>query len=153
MSQNNFSNPFMDSFKQFMDKEFSMNMQKQFMNFDGSQFSEMAQKNIESLMRAGQVASENTQAILKRAAEIAQKNMTDTVESTRDFMTSANPEIAMQKQQNFVAESASKALNNQKEMFEMASKSTMEVFDIFTRNVKENMEAASKNNKKQPAAK
>ena len=153
MSQNNFSNPFMDSFKQFMDKEFSMNMQKQFFNFDGTQFSEMAQKNMEPFMKAGQVASENTQAILKRAAEIAQKNITDTVESTRDFMTSANPEIAMQKQQNFMAESASKALNNQKEMFEMTSKSAMEVFDIFSRNAKENIESATKNNRKQPAAK
>ena len=144
-------NPFADMFKQFADKDYFQNMQKQFMNFDMNNISEMAQRNMDTAMKASQIAVENGQAIMKRAAEISQRQISEAVEATRDFMASSNPELAMQRQQQFMKNSTSNMISNSKELAEMSTKSVMEVFDIFSKRMNENVEAVNpvkKNNSK-----
>lgn len=138
---NNFSNPFMDMFN---------NMYKdKFMNMDGT--SDNMKKNADVMMKLGQMSLENSQAILRKTGEITQKNISDAVEATRDFMSSSNPEVAMEKQNNFVKEATAKAINNHKEIFEMASKSMFEAYDIFNKNLSETVDATR--SEKKPSTK
>lgn len=138
-----FNNPFVDMYKQFMDKNEFMNMQKNFSNFDMSQCSDVMKQNMDATMKASQVSAQNTQAIMKRAGEIAQKQIGEAIEAGRDVTSSQNPEQAMQKQQQYISNLTSKSLANQREMLEMASKSIMEVYDIFSNKFNENMNNVS----------
>ncbi len=134
------NNAFFDAFKQFGDKDAFTNMFKNFGNCDASLFSELAQKNLDSMMKAGQITAENAQAIMRRVGEIAQKQMADSIEASRDFLSSPNPEHAMQKQQQFAKTATANAISNSKEMVEMGAKSMMEVFDIFGKKMSESMD-------------
>lgn len=138
------NNMFFDAFKQYADKDAYNNFFKNFNmnNFDAGNFTEMMQKNLDAMVKAGQISSENVQAIMRRVGEVAQRQYGEAVEATRDFMSSSNPEQALQKQQQYLKSATTNAINNSKEMFEMGAKSMMEVYDIFSRRYQENVDAA-----------
>jgi len=139
------SNMFFEAFKQYTDKDAFVNMFKNFGNCEHSKFTELAQKNLDTMIKAGQISAENSQAIMRRILEIGQKYVADTIEVSRDLMASPNPEHAMQKQQQFVKLATADAISNSKEMVEMGAKSMMEVFDIFAKKMSENMEQCHHN--------
>jgi len=145
-----YNNAFFDAFKQFADKDAFANFQKNFNfgNQDSSQYSELAQKNLDAMMKAGQISAENAQAIMRRVGEVVQKQLGEATEAVRDIMSSSNPEHAMQKGQQFAKNAATNAIHNSKEMVEMSSKSVMEVFDIYGKRFAENMDTAVAQQKK-----
>ncbi len=143
------NNMFFDMFKQFTDKDFLTNWQKNFNlgNLDSASYTETMQKNLDTMMKAGQISAENAQAIMKRMAEVAQKQVGEAVEVSRDFISSANPEQALQKQRQYIKNATSNAINNSKEMVEMSAKSLMEVYDIFTKRMHEEQNSNNKKSK------
>ena len=140
------NNMFFDMFKQFADQDSLAKWQKNFSlgNLDAHNYTETAQKHLDAMMKAGQISAENAQAILKRIAEVMQKQMGEAVEASKDFMASSNPEQALQKQQQFLKNATSTAISNSKEMVEMGAKSMMEVYDIFTKKLNEDQSTTKK---------
>ncbi len=143
------NNMFSDMFKQFTDKDVFANWQKNFNlgNLDSASYMEAMQKNLDAMMKAGQISAENSQAIIKRLAEVVQKQVGEAIEVSKDFISSSNPEHALQKQQQYLKNATSNAINNSKEMVEMGAKSVMEVYDIFTKRMHEEDNKNSKKSK------
>ncbi len=114
------------------------NFQNMF-NLDQFNYNEVMQKNIDAMTKANQITMENCQAISRRVAEIMQRNVGDMVEATKDIMSSQNPEQIMHKQQHFVKSMTNDSIAHSKEVVEMASKSVMEVYDIFSKRASDNV--------------
>lgn len=145
-SPNNF---FSDLLKQFSNPEHYMNMFKKMPNLDFNSFGSSMQKNSEALMKAGQIQSENIQAIARRYTEVLKNNAAEFAETAKEVMSSGNPELAMQRQSQYLKDASSNSLNQSKELFEMASKSMLESFDLFSKSVQECVvEAAPASSKK-----
>lgn len=119
------------------------NFQNMF-NYDPAHFNEVNQKNFDAMLKASQITMENSQAIARRVGEIFQRQVADSVEATKDLFSVHNPEQAMHKQQNFAKSFANDSIANSKEVVEMASKSVIEVYDIFTKRAAENLNSAKK---------
>jgi phasin family protein len=142
------NNVFQDIFKNFSNGDNMCGYNNPFFNFDAPNYNELMQKNLDAMMKAGQVSMENGQAIARRVAEIMQKQVGEIVEASRDIMSSQNPENALQKQQNFIKAATNNAIADSKEVVEMTSKSVMEVYDIFSKRATENASAAQNTVKK-----
>jgi phasin family protein len=127
------------------------NNNNQFFNFETPNYSEAMQKNLDAMMKANQVSIENGQAIARRVGEIFQRNIGEAVEATREILSSQNPETAMQKQQDYIKNVTSEVVANSKEVVEMASKSVMEVYDIYSKSFSDNAAAVAQNTVKKPA--
>lgn len=95
---------------------------------------ERERKNIEALAAANKVAFEGWQALVRRQSEILQDSMK---QATAD----AQQENAINKRAELAKERFEGALNNMRELAEMATKSQKDAFDIVRKRVEENMES------------
>lgn len=94
---------------------------------------ERERKNIEALAAANKVAFEGWQALVRRQSEILQESM-------KQAMADASQENAVSKRAELANERFQGALNNMRELAEMATKSQKDAFDIVRKRVEENME-------------
>jgi phasin family protein len=90
-------------------------------------------KNIEALAAANKIAFEGWQALIRRQSEILQEAM-------RQAVTDASQEDALKKRADLAKERFEGALNNMRELAEMATKSQKDAFDVVRKRVEENME-------------
>lgn len=105
-------------------------------NFDWESWFSACRSNGEAFNEVNQAAAENFQAILRRQAELAQKNAEESLALLKDlFTSSSNPENALSAQAEYVRSSIESSLNNARELAEMASKSNIEVFDLANKRV------------------
>ncbi len=95
---------------------------------------ERERKNIEALAAANKVAFEGWQALIRRQSEILQDSM-------KQAMADAQQENAINKRAELAKERFEGALNNMRELAEMATKSQKDAFDIVRKRVEENMES------------
>ncbi|HWV95651.1 MAG TPA: phasin family protein [Xanthobacteraceae bacterium] len=100
---------------------------------DFSAIIERERKNIEALAEANRVAFEGWQALIRRQSEILQESM-------RQAMADAQQENALSKRAELAKERFEGALNNMRELAEMATKSQKDAFDIVRKRVEENFE-------------
>lgn len=116
---------------------------------DFTNVTQAAKKNVEVLTSAAQTATEGGYALFRRGAEIMQNNLTSSFEAVQNITSSTNPEQATAKQQEFAKNMIEGAVANTKEMIDLASKSTMDVFSSFgskfTEHMSESMNAMSCN--------
>ncbi|MCO5130545.1 MAG: phasin family protein [Xanthobacteraceae bacterium] len=94
---------------------------------------ERERKNIEALAAANKVAFEGWQALIRRQSEILQQSM-------QQAMTDAQSENAVAKRAELAKERFQGALDNMRELAEMATKSQKDAFDIVRKRIEENME-------------
>ena len=87
-------------------------------------------KNIEALAEANRVAFEGWQALIRRQSEILQEAMAD-----------ASQEDALKRRADLAKDRFESALNNMRELAEMATKSQKDAFDVVRKRVEENMES------------
>jgi len=119
-----------DAMKNFMNPEYFMNAMKQAETPDLTQFTDNFKKGTESLTHTTQVLSENAQALVRRAAEIAQTHMTESFNAIKDMTAASGPEEASKRHQDYMKSTMERVISDSKEMAQMASKSAIEVFDV-----------------------
>ncbi len=120
------------------------NFQNMFFNPEAMNMNDVWQKNYDTLVKVNQINAENNQAILKRVGEIIQKQITDAVEATKDILSSQNPDQTASKQNNYLQSSTKNAMTDSKEVAEMVSKANMELYDMFVKRAKENLNQSMK---------
>lgn len=143
---NNFMNFFNENLKESMNPENFAKQMKEFQGFDLSKVSEVAKKNAEVFSEAAQVAAESAQSLVRRGVEIVQNNASNIFNTMKEVASSANPEQAVARQQQFAQSFVKETVNNTKEMLDMASKSAMEVFDRVSQHNCNHMSSCSMEN-------
>lgn len=121
MAQNN---AFAEAFKSFSEYKLPL-------DFNGL-FS-MSRRNIEALSAANQAVAEGAQAVVRRQAEIVQRNIEDALSLVREVYSSKSPEASAAKQAQFVQKSMEEALSNARELIELASKSSAEAGEVLSK--------------------
>jgi phasin family protein len=132
-------NNMFDNMKNFMDPQNFMQNMKNIPNFDMNNMGNMFKKNAEVFSNINQVAVDNAQAFMRRNTEIAQKAASDAFNMMKDISSSSNPEHSMAKQQQYMKQAFENTMSNVKELSEMVTKSSMEVFDMVGNKINENM--------------
>jgi phasin family protein len=115
-----------------------LNMKDNF-KCDFSKISEDMKKNSESCGEVSKMLSESMMAIYRRSAEIAQKQISESIDMIKDLSSSSSPELAYNRQQEFARSYVESNIANTKEMIDLVSKSTMEAFSTVTSKFSENM--------------
>jgi phasin family protein len=100
---------------------------------DFSAIVEREKKNIEALTRANKIAFEGWQALLRRQSEILQETMAETIANARKH-------DAIQIRADLAKQGFEKALDNMRELAEMAAKSQKEAFEVIRERIGENLD-------------
>jgi phasin family protein len=100
---------------------------------DFSAIVEREKKNIEALTRANKIAFEGWQALLRRQSEILQETMAETIANARKH-------DAIQMRADLAKQGFEKALDNMRELAEMAAKSQKEAFEVIRERIGENLD-------------
>jgi phasin family protein len=88
------------------------------------------QKNVEALTKANQVLFEGAQAVVQREVEILQKAMQEFAEASRDMMQEGDVQAQTQKRLELAKASFETALQNMRELAELASRSNREALEL-----------------------
>ena len=88
---------------------------------------------LEALTAANRIAFEGWQALIRRQSEILQEAM-------KQAVADASQQDALQKRAELAKDRFEGALNNMRELAEMATKSQKDAFDVVRKRVEENME-------------
>jgi phasin family protein len=139
---NNANNQFFDFMKSFVNPEVAMNSMKQMPAMDFSTFANVIKKNAEVLTTTNQMAAESMQSIVRRGAEVFQNNASQMFNAVKDVVSAGDLEQAAACQQNYMKSILENSVNNAKEIMDMSSKSSMEIFEAMGKSMAENMNKA-----------
>lgn len=128
-------NPFSDIFASFSSNGF---------NFDAA--TESARLNAEAFSEAVKIATEGAQKISLRQAEIAQQATEEVSKLFSQNTNSAtkNPQDALKQQSELASECIKNAVNNSKEIFEIAQKTSDSAGKILTKRATDALNEATK---------
>ena len=98
--------------------------------FDFYQFAEMGRKQAEAFTAANQIALDSAQEISRRQAEVAQSNVQEVIEASRDILSAGSPEAGLTKQAELAKYMFEHGVENAREVTEMATKSGLEAFEV-----------------------
>jgi len=98
------------------------------------------QKNVAALTKANQMLMEGAQAVMQREMEILQKAMREAVEASQELMKEGDPQAQARQRFELAQASFETALNNMRELAEMASKSNAEALDVINKRALESFE-------------
>lgn len=139
---NNSNGQFFDFMKSFINPEILVSAMKNTPVVDFSSFTGTVKKNAEVLTTTNQMAAESIQAIAKRSAEVFQNNATDMFNAVKNMVSVQDLEQAAACQHDYVKSAFENSINNTKELMDMASKSSMEIFGVVGKNMTENVSKA-----------
>jgi phasin family protein len=103
---------------------------------------EARRKDIDAITEANKIAYEGMQALVQKQTEILSKSMQEIQAATQQMTTSGNPAEVMAKQGEFVQQGLQAALNNMRELAEMAQKSQAEALAVITKRAEQSIEEA-----------
>ena len=132
------TNPFADLFKSWSDYK-----APQIQAFDFSQALASGRRNAEAVTAAGQTVAESVQAITRRQAELARAHVEKMLKTTKDMMVNGSPEINTTKQVELAKNVFESSLNNLREVSELCTKSSFEVFDVLNKRASASIEEIS----------
>ena len=98
------------------------------------------QKNVEALTKANQVLFEGAQAVVQREVEILQKAMQEFAEASRELMQEGDARLQAQKRLELAKTSFETALQNMRELAELATRSNHEALEVINRRAVESFE-------------
>lgn len=145
MSSNN--NPFMDTLKLLSE---SMNKSMPMPNMGN--VSDMQRKAAESLKEVTQATTQTGQALWEMQVAGFQNNLSEMFKLMKEVTTSQNLESSVTKQNNFARSIFENNILNAREMAEVISKSSLEMFDMFSRNAVDNLDKSASMMPSAPAA-
>lgn len=104
-------------------------------------------RNAETGSAVIQIATASTQEIARRQAEILRANAEQALKASKEIVSNSSPETAAAKQADFAKNWLEYNVNCVREIVELGTKSTQEVFDVVNKHisdqVKEFSDAAS----------
>ena len=121
--------------------------------FDLNQIFATQRRNVEALSAANQAFVEGAQAISRRQAEAVRDNVEQFLQASRTLFSGGAPEANLSRQADYVKETVENTLNNIREVTEMVTKSSFEVFDVLNKRATESLEELSKASNAQGAKK
>ncbi|MDX1539960.1 MAG: TIGR01841 family phasin [Geminicoccaceae bacterium] len=98
------------------------------------------QKNLAALSRANQVLLEGAQAVMQREMEILQKAMTEAMAASQDLMQPGDPSASAAKRFELAKASFETAINNMRELAELAGKSNREALELINQRALESFD-------------
>jgi phasin family protein len=98
------------------------------------------QKNVEALTKANQVLFEGAQAVVQREVEILQKTMQEFAETSRDLAQGGDVRTGAQKRLELAKASFETALQNMRELAELATRSNREALELINQRAMESFE-------------
>ena len=123
-----------------------------FGGFDVQAMAESQRKNLEALTQANQLAIEGMRALAQRQSEIAQEAANEASAVLRDWTQPSAPEDRFAKTIEAAKVAFEKGLSNARELSEMGSKASADVFGVIERRVSEGFDEVRLYAKKQAAA-
>jgi phasin family protein len=102
------------------------------------------QKNLQALAKANQVLVEGAQAVMRREIEILQKAMAELAEASRDMMQQGDPQAQASKRLELAKTSFEAAIQNMRELAEVAGKSNREALEVINQRALESFEEIRK---------
>ena len=144
MNQNYF-NSFAEMYKNF--SENNMMFQKM-PGLDMCQLSSMQKRAAEAMSSVSQVVSQNMQSMMKRQSEIMHSSANDALHFVKEVASSPSAEVGMNKSVSLMKHNFENTSSNARELMDMAMKSGMEMFDMVTKKMSENMSECSVAKKK-----
>jgi phasin family protein len=100
---------------------------------------EAQRKNIDALGRASQAASEGAQALAVKQREILETAFRETTQAVRDFKPMGNPTEVVAKQSEFARKAFEAALQNTRDVAELAKKAVGDPATIIKDRMQENL--------------
>ena len=102
------------------------------------------QKNLQALAKANQVLVEGAQAVMRREIEILQKAMAEFAEASQELMQQGDPQAQAGKRLELAKTSFEAAVQNMRELAEVAGKSNREALDVINQRALESFEEIRK---------
>lgn len=120
---------------------------------DFSKLIEMNTQTLAALQEAGTIWAEGSKKLAERQAELARTQLEATTETAKELATIKGVEAYFAKQTELLKDSFEKAVENTRELAEMASKTSAEAGDVLTKQVLANVETLTKPTTKAAATK
>ena len=102
------------------------------------------QRNVAALTRANQVLLEGAQAVMQREVEILQKAMAEAMAASQELMQEGDPQAQARRRFELAQASFEAALNNMRELAELAARSNSEALDVINKRALESFEEIKK---------
>ena len=102
------------------------------------------QKNLQALAKANQVLVEGAQAVMRREIEILQKAMAELAEASRELMQQGDPQAQASKRLELDKTSFEAAIQNMRELAEVAGRSNREALEVINQRALESFEEIRK---------
>jgi phasin family protein len=102
------------------------------------------QKNLQALAKANQVLVEGAQAVMRREIEILQKAMAELAEASRELMQQGDPQAQASKRLELAKTSFEAAIQNMRELAEVAGRSNREALEVINQRALESFEEIRK---------
>jgi phasin family protein len=102
------------------------------------------QRNVQALTRANQVLLEGAQAVMQREVEILQKAMAEVMTASQELMKEGDPQAQATRRFELAKASFEAAINNMRELAELAAKSNTEALEVINRRALESFEEVKK---------
>jgi phasin family protein len=126
------SDSFLDQMKSFGSK---LGLPK----VDVDKLVEMNRKNFEALMKSASVAGEGAKALAEKQREILQAAFKETSARVQDFHPVGNPQEILAKQAEYAKKAFEVAMQNTRDLAELATKTTAEATKIVRDRIHENL--------------
>jgi phasin family protein len=102
------------------------------------------QKNLQALAKANQVLVEGAQAVMRREVEILQKAMAELADASKDLMQQGDPQAQASKRLELAKTSFEAAIQNMRELAEVAGRSNREALEVINQRALEGFEEIRK---------
>jgi phasin family protein len=102
------------------------------------------QKNLQALAKANQVLVEGAQAVMRREVEILQKAMAELAEASKELMQQGDPQAQASKRLELAKTSFEAAIQNMRDLAEVAGKSNREALEVINQRALESFEEIRK---------
>ncbi|MBV8939431.1 MAG: phasin family protein [Alphaproteobacteria bacterium] len=124
-----YNNPFSDAFKNTVDL---------------NELFSTHRRNIEACSAANQAVVEGVQAITRRQSEVMREYVEQVLRASRDLLSSGTPETGLSRQAEYTRGLIESAINNFREVTEMATKCGFEAFDVLNKRASESLDEISR---------
>jgi phasin family protein len=98
------------------------------------------QKNLQALAKANQVLVDGAQAVVRREIEILQKAMAELAAASKDMMQQGDPQAQAAKRLELAKASFEAAIQNMRELAEVAGRSNREALEVINQRALEGFE-------------
>jgi phasin family protein len=114
---------------------------------------ELNRKNFEALVRSASVAGEGAKALAEKQREIAQAAFNETSAMVKDFRPTGSPQEIVAKQSEYARKAFDVAIQNTRDLTELATKTTAEAARIVRERIQDNLKVLQESVGLSPGAK